>query len=162
MRIAAKAAVIAIATLIALAAIFNYRIGFGAQTIDCIDSFVHVVRMETPPKVARGDLIVFIAPEQMGDNFKGHLAIKQVGAVAGDQVKVDRGVLYVNGMKVGALDIGYKAAQYLHVPESSFERFEIVPQGFVLALGTKPRSFDGRYWGFLPVSNVVGSAYDIL
>jgi conjugal transfer pilin signal peptidase TrbI len=146
---------------IAIAAIYNLRIGFGAQSIDCIDGFVHIVRMETPGKVERGDLIVFIAPEQMGDRFKGHLAIKQVGAVAGDHVKVDRGDLYINGFKIGKLDISYKAAEYLHVPESSFERFQIIPKGFVLALGTKPRSFDGRYWGLLPVSNVVGSAYGV-
>lgn len=147
----------------ALAAIFNVRIGFGAQTVDCIDGLIHLVRYSTPETIDKGEYIVFVAPDQMGGKFKGHLVIKKVGAVAGDTIRIDNGKLYVNDTFVNQVDgeVTYKAAKYLGVSEQSFNRTETVPNGYVLAIGTKPRSYDGRYWGVLPISNVVGTAYQV-
>ena len=150
-----------IITTLAIGAIFNLRLGFGAQSLDCIDGYVHIVRFATPAAVVHNDLIVFIAPATMGSPFTGHLAIKKVGAVAGDTVKVEKNILYVNNKQIGPLDIHYQAAKFMHVAESTFERTEVVPEGYVLAIGTKPHTYDGRYWGLLPVSSVVGSAYKV-
>lgn len=153
----------ALLVLIALAAIFNVRLGFGAQTVDCIDGFVHLVRFNTPASINKNDYIVFVAPDHMGGKFKGHLVIKKVGAVAGDTIRVDNGKLYVNDTFVNQVEgeVTFKAAKFLGVSEASFNRTETVPSGYVLAIGTKPRSYDGRYWGILPISNVVGTAYQV-
>jgi conjugal transfer pilin signal peptidase TrbI len=43
----------------------------------------------------------------------------------------------------------------------SFDRKEIVPAGQLLLLGTEPRSFDGRYWGFVPENEIVAKATPI-
>jgi conjugal transfer pilin signal peptidase TrbI len=38
----------------------------------------------------------------------------------------------------------------------------IVPNGYVLLMGTEPRSYDGRYWGFAPQKMVIDRAIPIL
>lgn len=156
-----KVALLALLCLITIGAIFNLRLGFGAQAIDCIDGYLHVVRYNVPANVERGKLIVFVAPEKLGYPFANHLFIKTVGAVAGDQIKVEKGVLHVNQVAIGNLDIADKAANQLGVMPNSFELSEIVPEGYVFAMGTRPRSFDSRYWGLLPVSSIIGTAYRV-
>lgn len=151
-----------VALAVAVSAMFNLRLGFGAQEIDCIDSHINITRLETPSKVEQGDLVVFIAPKQLGENIAGHLVIKKVGAVAGDRIQIEKGMLYINDVKVGPLDVADKAAIRMNVSVDSFSRSEVVPEGFVFAIGTKPRTFDSRYWGMLPVSSIVGSAFPVI
>lgn len=144
-----------------IAAMFNLRLGFGSHSIDCIDGYMHITRLEPPSSINRGDYIVFIAPEKMTKKFAGHLVIKKVGAVPGDKIRVEKGVLYINDVPYGSLDIADKAAKIMKVTVESFERNEVVPNDYILAVGTKAHSFDGRYWGFVPVENVVGSDYTV-
>lgn len=161
----AKAAAATLVLLAVIAAMFNLRLGWGAQVMDCVDSPLYVVRLVTPKSVRRGDYVVFVAwPGQrlMGPFFDGHLVIKKVGAVAGDTIKVEDRKLYINGKYFGPLDIADHAASYLGVPVDSFNRTQTVPQGSVFMVGTKPHTFDGRYWGFVPLYDVVGTMYPVL
>lgn len=150
------------ATAVVLMAFFNARIGFGAQTVDCIDAHMSLVQYKTPAIVTRGSYVVFVAPKQMGEPFAGHLAIKKVGAVAGDHVVIKNKVLYINGKQISRLDIAEKAAKHLGVSVESFDKDEIVPPGKIFVIGTMPRTFDSRYWGYTSVSSVVGKAYPLI
>lgn len=141
-------------------AYFNVRIGFGAQTLDCIDSKVFMTRFESPTSIKRGDYLMFRVTK-MGYTFDGHLGVKMVGAVAGDTIKVADGTLYINGDPFGKLDIADMAAKQLNVPVSSFNRQQVIPEGYVFMVGTRPHTYDSRYWGPIPVSDVVGSMFPI-
>jgi len=148
--------------ILAISAMFNLRVGFGAQNIDCIDSFMHIVHYKAPGTIESGEYVVFVGPEKMKEPFAGHLIIKKVAAVAGDTVKVKDGILFINGEKAGELDVADKAAKRLGVSEDSFNMEQVIPEGLIFVRGTKPRSFDSRYWGLLPIQNVVGSAYPVI
>uniref|UniRef100_A0A0G4F2C0 Mitochondrial inner membrane protease subunit n=1 Tax=Chromera velia CCMP2878 TaxID=1169474 RepID=A0A0G4F2C0_9ALVE len=77
--------------------------------------------------------------------------IKRCVAVEGDEVKMDNGVLFVNGRPQ---EEGYKnePARYSFGPLT-------VPKGHVLMLGdNRNASYDSHIWGFLPLQNILGHA----
>lgn len=133
------------------------------QEITCLPYKAMLLHQIKPATIQRGDFITF-QPQQnrMTERFNGQYVTKMVGGIPGDTIKVAGGVLYINDRNFGQLDIADKAAKALHVDVSKFERAEVVPAGYIFMVGTLPRSFDSRYWGFLPISEVVGTAYPIL
>ena len=143
-------------------AFFNVTLGFGAQTLDCINAHVSLVQYKVPEKITRGSYVMFVAPKAMGQPFTGHLAIKEVGAVPGDHVVIAHNELYINGRKIGPLDVAEKAAKRMHVAITSFAKDEIVPAGKIFVIGTMPHTFDSRYWGYADAGSVVGRAVPLI
>lgn len=117
--------------------------------------------------VERGDLVWFwIEPEKihaasalpLPQFHDGMKFAKMVAGVPGDVVDINATGIYVNDRYWGDLDLlpklGYDAAHYF--------RHEVVPPEHLLLLGTAPKSFDGRYWGFVPLSRIIGKAEALL
>jgi signal peptidase I len=92
----------------------------------------------------RGDIIVFrslLAPEDL---------IKRVIGLPGDVVKVENGVVTINGITVNE---PYIAASPYY--SGTWE----VPPGNLFVLGdNRNDSSDSHSWGFLPTENIVGKA----
>lgn len=105
-------------------------------------------------KPRRGDVIVFIYPEDKRKDF-----IKRLAALEGDRVKIGNGTIYVNGEP---LDEPVFSRVYYYNRGSYAEEGEeaIVPQGHCFVLGDNSASSrDSRYWGFLPQENILGKAF---
>ena len=108
----------------------------------------------------RNEVVVFQPPQafrdivenQYGDKSKAKEAlIKRIVAVAGDQVEVKRGKLYINDQQQDEPWVA-EDALYTFGPV-------VVPPGNVLVLGdNRNHSLDGHIWGFLPTTNVIGRA----
>lgn len=118
----------------------------------------------------RGDIVVFEAPEGIsGDNiayysensaldkfrklFVKTLYVKRVIAVAGDQITIEKGIVYVNG----------EAQEEAYVnPENSRNGSGIsmvVPEGYIFCMGdNRGASYDSRNFGVVPLEKVEGSA----
>jgi signal peptidase I len=98
----------------------------------------------SPPH--RGDVVVFRYPKDPDRDF-----IKRVIAVPGDEIRIDSGVVFVNGER---LDEPYIESR----PNYDFQE-QIVPEGSFFVLGdNRDNSFDSHAWGFVPEENIIGKA----
>ena len=118
----------------------------------------------------RGEIVVFEAPEGLaGDNiayysensawdtfrklFVKTLYVKRVIAVPGDQITIERGVVYINGE---AQDEPYVN------PDNDRNGTGIslvVPEGYIFCMGdNRGASYDSRNFGLVPLEKVEGSA----
>ncbi len=114
----------------------------------------YLVDFGTP---ARGDVIVFIYPEDRSKDF-----IKRVIGVAGDTVEVRNKKVYINGKAVEdshAHFEGYDPQLGGTVNGDNYGP-KVVPAGHIFVMGdNRDRSYDSRFWGYVPLSDVRGKAF---
>ncbi|MBI3925848.1 MAG: signal peptidase I [Armatimonadetes bacterium] len=99
----------------------------------------------------RGDIAVFHPPEETYAGDKTDL-IKRVVAIEGDEIEVKDGALYLNGMR--------QEDPYVREGTTTgyFPRERIKP-GHVFMMGdNRQNSRDSRYFGQVPLQNLVGEA----
>jgi signal peptidase I len=93
----------------------------------------------------RGDVIVFRFPRDPDRDF-----IKRIIGVPGDTVRIEEGLVYVNGV---ALQEPYTNPGRYNMDE------KVVPNGSYFVLGdNRSNSFDSHVWDFLPEENIIGQA----
>jgi signal peptidase I len=104
-----------------------------------------------PPK--RGDVIVFIYPEDKSKDF-----IKRLIGLPGDQVEIKNGSIYINDKP--ATEAIFNQIYYYNRGEfGSPGQKMIVPADSYFVLGdNSATSKDSRYWGFVPKNNLLGEA----
>lgn len=110
-----------------------------------ISKFVYRLGIE---EIRRGDTVVFHFPVDPRKSY-----IKRVIGVPGDRVRIQDGVVYVNGepLQEEYLPAGYR--------DHSFMEEVHVPPGRYFVLGDhRASSNDSRHWGFLPRGNIYGKA----
>jgi signal peptidase I len=104
-------------------------------------------------RIQRGEVVSFHPPGNHRDVY-----LKRVVAVGGDRVQIVEDVVYVNGHR--------ESEPYVeHVCGSCLRKQTrlVVPEGQVFVLGdNRDRSEDSRYFGTVPVSNVVGKPVMVL
>lgn len=111
------------------------------------------IRLPGFGKPKRGDIVVFIFPEDRKRDF-----IKRLIAFGGETVEIRGGHIYINGQMVQDQDI--KNIYYYNRGDYGKEGVPVeVPVGHVYVLGDNSgSSHDSRYWGFVPEKNVIGRA----
>jgi signal peptidase I len=127
-------------------------------------------------EVRRGDVIVFHFPLQPAEHL-----VKRVIGVPGDRIKLVNGIVYLNGrpqrepyavyrgsypdsfrdqFPMGEYtDPGVDARWWLRVRQNLLDNDNelVVPAGNYFVLGdNRNNSRDSRYWGFVPLRNIVG------
>jgi signal peptidase I len=106
-----------------------------------------VYRFTEPEK---GDIIVFDSVDEEDDQT----LIKRVVGIAGDEIRVEDGVLFVNGE---AQDEPYLNEE---LPFRGFYGPTEVPEGHIFVMGdNRGNSADSRVFGPLPLENVRGEAF---
>ncbi|BDE05321.1 signal peptidase I [Vulcanimicrobium alpinum] len=96
--------------------------------------------------VQRGDVVAFRHDTPTPETY-----IKRVVALPGEQVRVDRGVVSVNGRAL--------AEPYVQFPDRRSAPAVTVPAGAYYVLGdNRADSDDSRSWGVLPQHDIVGKA----
>lgn len=117
--------------------------------------YVRVPREE----IKKGDYIVYEPSEEVKEmiikNGWGdgkHDFLKKVGAVSGEKYTIDSETLAfkIGGKYVGQVYEKDNAGNELPKMRGKFE----VPKGYVLPVAASARSFDGRYSGAIPESEI--------
>ncbi len=117
---------------------------------------ITLFRMPGLRKPRRGDIIVFKYPEDPKRDF-----IKRVVGLGGDTVMSKDKVVYVNGRK---LVEPYTQHVDEEIKPGQFDRRDnfgpvVVPEGSVFVMGdNRDQSYDSRFWGFVPGSEIKGNA----
>ena len=96
-------------------------------------------------KLQHGDIIVFHYPPDPGVDY-----IKRMIGLPGDDVKMEKGQLSINGQVI--------SEPYITMPATYSGEWK-VPPGNIFALGdNRDLSSDSHKWGFVPISDLVGRA----
>lgn len=138
----------------------HYRIVYDSiKGENCLPYSVFLVDLRD--RVVERDEYLAFASMQMEPFYpNGTVAVKAVAGVPGDHITVNTRGVFVNGHHMGKL---------LHLQEGErlwrmgrrvgdVERDEEVPAGHVWMMGTNPRSYDSRYWGYIRNEQVIGRA----
>jgi len=97
-----------------------------------------------------GEIVAFRSPIDPTEIY-----LKRVIAIAGDVVEIQHGVLYVNGVRMPEEYARVHATRRWSWQENIPPRR--VPASSLFVLGdNRDNSEDSRYWGPVPVANVIG------
>jgi signal peptidase I len=105
---------------------------------------------------ARGDIIVFVFPEDKTKDF-----IKRVVGVPGDTVEVRQKKVYVNGRPVTepyARYVDGLSTDMLVRTRDNMPPVKVPPRKYFVMGDNRDRSYDSRFWGFVDEDAVVGKA----
>ncbi len=104
----------------------------------------------------RDDVIVFVYPQDPSKDF-----IKRVKALPGETIEIRNKVLYVNGQVVEDDNAFYENTpeRLARAPRDNFGPF-LVPEGTVFVMGdNRDHSHDSRFWGTVPIDDILGKAF---
>ena len=108
-------------------------------------------------KPERGDVIVFIFPEDRSKDF-----IKRVVGVGGDSVEIRGKKVYINGQQVDDPHAHFEGEDPQPTGFAARDDFgpKSVPEGHVFVMGdNRDKSYDSRFWGFVNLDEVRGKAF---
>ena len=134
----------------------RFAIGIDDQVHRCLPPYGVFLVDRHDRTIPRGGLVAFRARGLAPYFADGTVVIKALAGLPGDAVEVTTEAVRVNGVVRAE---GLALARTLGKTPADFVRAETVPPGHLWVLGASPDSFDARYWGMLPVGQVVGRAY---
>jgi len=107
-------------------------------------------------KPARGDIVVFIYPEDRSKDF-----IKRLIGLPGDTIEIRDKKILLNGLPWSDAHGVY--VDNLMIPGNVQPRDNFgpvtVPQDSIFVMGdNRDESYDSRFWGFVPMKEVLGKA----
>ncbi len=108
-------------------------------------------------KPGRGDVVVFVYPVDRSNDF-----IKRVIGVEGDRVEIRNKKVFINGEPIEDPHASFQDTSPggVHLRDNYGPRS--VPKGHIFVLGdNRDRSYDSRFWGFVPLRDVKGKAFVI-
>jgi signal peptidase I len=108
-------------------------------------------------KPQRGDVVVFIFPEDRSKDF-----IKRVIAVGGDTVEIRQKKVFINGQPVADPHAYFKDGDFAGEIQPGQNNFgpRAVPEGHIFVMGdNRDSSHDSRFWGFVNLDEVRGKAF---
>ena len=146
--------------VVALVVLASFLVGAwlpGQITVATSASLDHRVffLLPAPAKVELGDYLVFshrgLSQVQQGLRADHDQMIKRVGCLPGEQLTMDAAShFFCNGRSLGqALEADSKGRP---LPQFSFNG--TVPADKLFMVGTHPRSYDSKYYGFIDVYEI--------
>ena len=116
-----------------------------------VNKFIYPLREWIGDKepIKRGDIVVLLYPDDPSKSY-----IKRVVGLPGEEVNVENGRLYINGMQI---DEPYLDTEY--ISSDSMPGSVHVKEHHYFVMGDNRRnSSDSRYWGLVPEKYIYGKA----
>jgi signal peptidase I len=113
----------------------------------------------TKASIRRGDIVVFIYPEDPTRDF-----VKRVIGMPGDTLEGRDKIIYINGSPIQEQYIQHVDVNIHPAPSDKRDNFGpiAVPQDTFFVMGdNRDQSYDSRFWGFVPKENIKGRAFKI-
>lgn len=108
----------------------------------------------------RGDVVVFIFPQDPSKDY-----IKRVIGLPGDKIQIINKKVHINGKLYETPQAHYEDSLIIPAPKSPIESARdnfgpvVVPPNSYFCMGdNRDRSYDSRFWGFVPMDNLKGKA----
>ena len=133
---------------------------------DCllVNKFVYGIKVPFTdlalPKIRnpqRGDVVVFKYPEDRSKDF-----IKRLIGVPGDVIQVRNKLVYVNGALYHNPHEVHKDARIMPreaSPRDNFGPVRVPANSYFMMGDNRDNSYDSRFWGVVPQTDVVGKAF---
>ena len=152
--------VFGIACLLALLAVremggMPFGLVYDPNRAHCLTNFHLGLFVRHAPAQLHDDDLVMFKPIPALSYVRDPFILKRVAAVPGDRILIKDDVVSVNGRPIVH---GLPLAGIYKRSVAELARDEIVPPGHVFLIGDADRSDDSRYWGYLEISKVVGTA----
>ena len=117
----------------------------------------------------RGDIVVFLPPQEIQNNPEREAFIKRLIGLPGEKVELREGKVYINNKPLQEnVYLSSSVRTLVEACNSSgpqppfLAQPVIIPPNSYLMLGdNRPNSYDGRCWGVVPRNMIIGKAYKI-
>ena len=142
----------------------NIKIAVDNQPIRCLPERVYFINNFATPK--RMDYVYFSSEAMRKASAKNDYLsthskiIKQLVGIPGDHLVINKSGVFINNQLLST-DLSVAHLLYQKQP-SDFYKDEVIPTGSYFVFGTHPLSNDSRFWGYLPISDVLGKATGLL
>ncbi|TDB42686.1 S26 family signal peptidase [Photorhabdus luminescens] len=132
----------------------RFEIGIDPQNNQCLPPYRIYLVDKYDKAPVKGKPFAFVS-EYIRPYGKG---IKMIDGVAGDTINVTPEETTVNGFMIGE---GLELAKESGHTKEELTRTGVIPEGRIWLMGRTKISFDSRYWGTIPESQILGRAYPI-
>ncbi len=147
--------------VLALISIYSIMYLFGYKIlISNTESLPYTLFLQTPKKEFTAGIIVTFKYQfknyfkyTQGDNFT-----KIIGCSQGQTILRIKNDFYCNGGMIGTALTKDGKGNFIE----SVDFNEIVPQGKYFMIGTNPKSYDSKYFGYVDEKDILGVTYGIL
>lgn len=137
----------------------NWHLSVDIQKVQCLPYEYYLVHQGLPEHFERGTIYRYRAVGLGPVISDGTPLGKIAAALPGDTVDVNARGVFINGHLWGPINplVLKKTGKTL----AQITAHYVVPPGKLLMLGTLPRSYDGRYWGLISETQVLGKAWPL-
>jgi signal peptidase I len=113
----------------------------------------------------RGDVVVFIYPQSPDKDY-----IKRIIGLPGDKIQIINKKLYLNGQLTqipppsdnpDAPRAVYADPEITQTERDNFGPVTVPPDSYFAMGDNRDKSYDSRFWGFVPMANLKGRAFII-
>ena len=112
------------------------------------------IRLPAMRDPRRGDIVVFVSPEDKKKDF-----VKRLIAIGGETVEIRDGRIYIDGKDIQE-PLSIRSVYYYNAGDFGKEGVSVkVPEDSYFVLGDNSASSrDSRYWGFVSRKSLLGNA----
>ena len=128
-----------------------------------VNKFIYGIKFPINGKVLipwktpkRDDIVVFRFPKDRSIDY-----IKRVVGVAGDTVEIINKQVYINGEAATTPHAQFTNKNIMRASAGPRDNMGLikVPEGKIFVMGdNRDNSYDSRFWGFVPLNDVLGKA----